>query len=58
MGHRIEDTTHTSREIKDGSRTRQELEMYKKFWPAWFAKVLNHFYSAAQNSNNLDNMAK
>ena len=58
MGHRIEETTHTSREIKDGSRTRQELEMYKKFWPAWFAKVLNHFYSAAQNSNNLDNMAK
>ena len=58
MGHRIDEETHTSREIRDGSRTRQELEMYKKFWPVWFAKLLNHFYRKAQDSNKLDNLTQ
>ena len=54
MGHRIDDETHTSREIKDGTRTKQEYRMYQKFWPAWFAGILNHFYRYAQKSNSLD----
>ena len=53
MGHRVHEESHTSREIHDDIRSKQELEMYKKFWPTWFAKFLNHFYRHAQYSNQL-----
>lgn len=54
MGHRIDESTHTSREIKDGSRTKQELQMYRKFWPGSIASVLSFVYKNAQKSNKLE----
>ncbi len=53
MGHRIDEATHTSREIRDGSRTKQERKMYEKFWPKPVAHLLNYFYKDAQKSNSL-----
>lgn len=58
MGHRVHEESHTSREIHDHSRTKQELEMFKKFWPTPIAKALNYFYKNAQNSNQLKNVTK
>ena len=53
MGHRVHPGSHTSREINSDIRSGQELEMFEKFWPTWFAKFLNHFYRYAQKSNTL-----
>ena len=53
MGHRVHEGSHTSREIHSDIRSKQELEMFKKFWPEGFAKFLNHFYRKAQYSNEL-----
>lgn len=53
MGHRVHEESHTSREINSDIRSKQELVMYEKFWPTWFAKFLNHFYRYAQNSNKI-----
>lgn len=53
MGHRVHEESHTSREIHSDIRSKQELEMFKKFWPDWFAKFLNYFYRKAQYSNEL-----
>lgn len=53
MGHRVHEGSHTSREIRDNLRSRQEIEMFRKFWPEWFAKILNHYYRRAQYSNQV-----
>lgn len=52
MLHRIHEGSETSRIIDDGNRTREDLEMLEKFWPAPVAKLINHFYKAAQKSNS------
>lgn len=51
MLHRIHEGSETSRIIDDGNRTREDLEMLEKFWPAPVARALNHFYKTAQKSN-------
>lgn len=51
MLHRIHAGSETSRIIDDGNRTREDLEMLEKFWPAPVARIINCFYRAAQRSN-------
>ena len=53
MGHRVHEGSHTTREIHGNLRSRQEIEMFRKFWPEWFAQLLNHFYRRAQYSNEI-----
>lgn len=53
MGHRIDETTTTTNIINQGIRTKEDLYIYEKFWPRFIAKMLNHFYKKAENSNNL-----
>ena len=53
MYHRIHEESETSAGIKDSVRTREDYEMYCKFWPKWFAKILIHFYAKGQDSNQL-----
>ena len=43
VGHRIHE-----------GRTDEEYIMYRKFWPDRIARLLNHAYSTAQKSNNLE----
>ena len=53
MGHRIHDGSSTTELIRENIRTKEDLEMFKKFWPAPLAKLINKFYAKAEKSNNL-----
>ena len=53
MCHRIHEDSETSAIIGDNARSAEEYEMYCKFWPKWFAKVLNRQYAKGQKSNNM-----
>ncbi len=53
MGHRIDESTTTTDVIKQGIRREEDLVMFKKFWPNWMAKTINHFYSNSEKSNEI-----
>lgn len=53
MGHRIHEESETSAAIGDNKRTLEEFEMFSKFWPQWFARLLLRQYSKGQQSNQL-----
>ena len=52
MFHRIHADSETSALIMDNTRTAEDLEMLRLFWPEWLARLINHFYSLSQKSNN------
>lgn len=54
MGHRIHSESTTTKVIgsKD-SRSGEDIEMYKKFWPSGIAHLLNRLYAYSQRSNKL-----
>ena len=54
MGHRVHEDSHTSREIKDHTRSEQEYRMLKKFWPAPIARGIAYVYRTAQQSNTIE----
>lgn len=51
MHHRIHEGSETSRLIRDDTRTREDLDMLCRFWPAPVARAINHVYSRGQASN-------
>ena len=53
MCHRIDAGSETSAIIGDHARRDEEYIMYCKFWPSWFAKLLNRQYAKGQKSNNM-----
>lgn len=53
MGHTISEETTTTAIINEGIRTKEDLIMFKKFWPAWFAKIISKIYSLSEKSNNI-----
>ena len=53
MGHRIHEDSTTTEIINDNIRTKEDLEMFRKFWPNWIAKIINKFYSKSEKNNNL-----
>ena len=53
MCHRIHEDSETSKIIQDGKRIEENLEMYCKFWPKPIAKLINHFYTDSEKSNEL-----
>lgn len=53
MGHRIHEESETSAIIGDNLRSKEEYQMYCKFWPKFIAKLLVKMYSKGQNSNQL-----
>ena len=53
MGHRVHEQSTTTEIIKDNIRTKEDLEMLKKFWPTPIAKLINHFYKNGEKSNNV-----
>lgn len=55
MGHRISEESTTSKIISENIRTKEDLIMYKKFWPTFIAKIFNSFYVKSEKSNNLNN---
>lgn len=53
MGHRIHEDSETTASIGDNKRTQEEFEMFCKFWPKWFARIIVRPYSKGQQSNQL-----
>lgn len=53
MGHRIHEGSETSAIINDNKRSEEELKMFCKFWPEWFAKIIVKYYAKGQKSNQL-----
>lgn len=51
--HRIHDGSETTAIIQDNMRSKEELEMYRKFWPEFFAKILVKLYARGQKSNDM-----
>ena len=52
MFHRIHDDSETSKVIADNKRTKEDLIMFKKFWPTPFAKIICKLYSNSEKSNS------
>ena len=51
MTHRIWPGSTTSACIHDSSRTKEELEILRRFWPPFAAAVVSKLYATAQKSN-------
>lgn len=51
MHHRIHVDSTTSALISDNTRTAEDLEMLKRFWPAPIAHAINFVYARGQQSN-------
>ena len=53
MGHRISEESTTTDIIKNGIRTKEDYEIYCKFWPKIIAKILTKVYKNSEKSNNI-----
>lgn len=53
MLHRIHEESATTQIIADSNRTKEDFDMYCKFWPLWMAKLLIRFYAKSQESNEI-----
>lgn len=51
MAHRIHRESATTAIIADKGRTREDFEMYCKFWPVPVARLLEHFYREGERQN-------
>lgn len=54
MGHRISESSTTSKIINAGIRTKEDYLILKKFWPTWIARLITRFYARSEKSNNLN----
>ena len=53
MYHRIHEESTTSKTLEAGGRIEENYEMFRKFWPAPVAKLINKAYTKSEDSNNL-----
>lgn len=53
MLHRIHEESTTTQIIADSNRTKEDYDMYCKFWPRWIAKCLIKVYEKSQDSNSI-----
>ena len=53
MGHRIHEESTTTKTIGENRRTIEDMYMFRKFWPMWFCKIINHFYKNAEKGNDV-----
>lgn len=53
MYHRIHEDSTTSEIVNGGGRSNEDYQMFCKFWPKPAARILTHFYSASEKSNDL-----
>ena len=53
MGHRILTETTTTDIINNGIRTKEDYEIYCKFWPKIIAKILTKVNKNSEKSNNI-----
>ena len=55
MGHRISLSSTTTDIIREGIRTKEDYDMYIKFWPKWIAKIITKVYKNSEKSNEMEN---
>lgn len=53
MYHRIHEESTTTQIIDNNGRSREDFEMFRKFWPEKIAFLLQKFYSKGEKSNSL-----
>jgi hypothetical protein len=53
MYHRVHEESTTSKLIQDNTRGSEDLAMFKRFWPAPVATMINWVYSRGMKSNSL-----
>ena len=53
MEHRIHNDSETSATIHDNLRTKEDCEMFEKFWPSSIAEKLAKFYAKSEQSNEI-----
>lgn len=53
MCHRIHEESATTAIIHDNARVQENCIMYCKFWPKPIAKLINHFYTKSEKSNEI-----
>lgn len=53
MRHRIHEESETSALIREDVRETEDLEIFRRFWPAPIASVVNRLYRLSQRSNSL-----
>lgn len=51
IGHRISQESTTTNIIKRGIRTKEDYEMFQRFWPKFIAKPLTKLYRYSEKSN-------
>lgn len=54
MGHRIDESTETTKIINSGIRTKEDYDIYTKFWPKPLAKFLAKRYRNSEKQNSID----
>lgn len=54
MCHRIHAESTTTEILQDHARAEENYIMYRKFWPGWLARIINHFYNRSEKSNQLE----
>lgn len=54
MAHRIHEKSETSKNIADNNRTREDYEMFSKFWPGYIARIIEHWYKKSEDQNSLN----
>lgn len=54
MGHRISEASTTTEIINAGIRTKEDYEIFCRFWPKPIAKVLTKVYQKSEKSNDLN----
>lgn len=53
MGHRIHEESTTTSIIEGNIRTKEDLFMFRKFWPELIAKFLTNLYAYSEKSNEV-----
>lgn len=53
MAHRIHEGSATTSIIADNDRSKEDYEMFCKFWPKWIANIIEHFYKQGEKSNEI-----
>ena len=53
MRHRLHKESTTSELLETNGRKKEDLYMFRKFWPLWIAKMIDKVYQINEKSNSL-----
>ncbi len=53
MGHRVHEESETSNTINDDARSKEDYEMFRKFWPEFIARKMTGLYKKSEKNNQV-----